>query len=52
MENINIEQRITEIIGEASMCWTETPSGVFKVEKALELVDEIMAFIELKIPNK
>lgn len=38
--------RIAEIIGEASMLWTETPNGTFKSEKAKELVDEVMGHIE------
>lgn len=41
-----IRQRVGEIIGEASMCWSETPKGVFNSDKATELVDEIMAHIE------
>lgn len=39
-------ERIAEIIGEASMLWTETPKGTFKSDKAMELVEEIMAHIE------
>lgn len=39
-------QRIGEIIGEASICWSEIPKGIFNSEKASELVDEIMAHIE------
>ena len=30
-------------IGEASMCWSEVPSGVFDSTKAKELVDRIVA---------
>lgn len=41
-----IRGRIAEIIGEASMLWTVTPTGIFKTEKAKELVDEIMAHIQ------
>lgn len=29
-------------IGEASMCWSETPKGVFDSAKACELVDRIV----------
>lgn len=39
-------ERVAQIIGEASMLWTETPTGIFKSEKAIELVDEIMGHIE------
>ncbi len=45
----NIKQRIAEIIGEASMCWSENPTGVFNSQKANELVEEIMAHIEYPI---
>lgn len=41
-----IKQRVGEIIGEASMCWSETPKGVFNSEKAKELADEVMSHIE------
>jgi len=44
-----LEQRIAEIIGEASMCWSETPTGVFNSEKAKELVEEIMCHIKYPI---
>lgn len=38
-------ERIDQIIGEASMLWSETPKGVFQSVKAKELVDEIMTHI-------
>lgn len=48
----NIEQRIAEIIGEASMLWSETPKGVFNSEKAKELCEEIMTHIKYPITDK
>lgn len=45
----NIRERIAQIIGEASICWSETPKGVFLSENAELLVDEIMAYIEYPI---
>lgn len=39
-------ERIGEIIGEASMCWSETPKGIFNSDRAKELVDEVMCHIE------
>ena len=39
-------ERISEIIGEASKCWSETPKGVFNSDRAKELVNEIMTHIE------
>ena len=39
-EKIN-EARIAEILGEASMAWSETPKGIFNSTKVVELLDEI-----------
>jgi polyhydroxyalkanoate synthesis regulator phasin len=44
-------ERIAQIIGEASMCWSETPKGVFNSEKAKELVDEVMTHIQYPIEH-
>ena len=42
-------ERIAQIIGEASMLWSEVPKGVFDSTRALELVDEVMTHIEYPI---
>lgn len=57
MSNIleKLEERMTtlvyESIGEASMCWTETPKGVFDSDRAKNigdrLMNEILPLIEL-----
>lgn len=44
-------ERIGEIIGEASMCWSETPKGTFNSEKAKELVDEVMTHIQYPLEH-
>lgn len=46
-------ERVAQIIGEASMLWTETPTGTFKSQKAKELVNEVMAHLQypLEHPN-
>ena len=41
-----IESRIGEIIGEASMCWSETPTGVFESTHANKLVAELTTLVE------
>lgn len=46
-----LRQRIGEIIGEASMCWSEAPKGVFNSDKAKELVDEIMTHIQYPLKH-
>lgn len=38
-------EKIGEIIGEASMCWSETPTGVFESDKACTLIDRVMEII-------
>ena len=41
-----IESRIGEIIGEASMCWSEAPTGVFESTHANKLVAELTTLVE------
>lgn len=45
------KERIAEIIGEASMCWSDIPSGVFDSKKACELVDELFAHLEYPLEH-
>ena len=48
MENLyeeDLKKVIGEAIGEASMCWSETPSGVFDSSKASEIVDKVVNLI-------
>lgn len=42
---MDIKNRIAEIIGEASMCWSETPTGVFDSVRASQLTDELFSLI-------
>lgn len=37
------KQKLCELLGEVSMCWTEIPKGVFKSERVSEIADEIDA---------
>jgi len=39
------EGRLNEAIGEASMCWSETPTGVFDLTKALEISGRIKSSV-------
>lgn len=36
-------RRLGELIGEASMCWSETPQGIFESERASRIVDDAVA---------
>lgn len=39
---MTIENRIYEALGEASLCWSETPKGVFDDVKAKEIGDQLV----------
>jgi hypothetical protein len=41
MSNLKFRELVGIAIGEASMCWSEVPSGVFQSEKALALLNRI-----------
>ena len=43
MNKQNTREKIGEIIGEASMCWSETPTGIFQSDKAVTLIDKLEA---------
>lgn len=50
---INFRELIGVSIGEASMCWSETPSGVFDSTRAKEIYDKLIAAVEqLKAENE
>ncbi len=53
--NMNKEQLqkiVFEALGEVSMCWSETPQGVFESTRANEIGNRIMkAFDEYSIPS-
>lgn len=40
---------VGESIGEASMCWSKTPEGVFDSTRASKLVDKICNHIDFKL---
>ena len=40
------ERLITTAIGEASMCWSETPKGVFDCERAKRIGEKLLADIK------
>lgn len=41
--------KVAELIGEASMCWSETPKGVFDSTRTSEIVDKIEAIYNEQI---
>ena len=44
----SFKELVGECIGEASMCWSETPSGVFDSFRAIGLVDKICSAVDRK----
>jgi hypothetical protein len=44
----SFKQLVGECIGEASMCWSITPHGVFDSERASKIVDKILAHVDRK----
>lgn len=49
MSDAKFRELVGIAIGEASMCWSEIPSGVFNSTKAKELVDRICAYRDRKL---
>ena len=41
VETQTIHGMICEAIGQASMCWSETPVGVFDSDQAIQIADEL-----------
>lgn len=44
--NKTIEEEVMEAIGEASMCWSETPNGVFESERAIAIGQRLVTLIK------
>ena len=42
----DLRKKLGEAIGEASMCWSETPKGVFDSERASKIVDKLVTWIK------
>jgi hypothetical protein len=45
-EQESIEQIIAQAIGEASMCWSETPKGAFDSTLAKEICDRVVSKVK------
>lgn len=50
MKHKTFRELAGEIVGEASMCWTETPHGIFDSTRASSLVDKLVAAHEKIYP--
>ena len=40
-ENNEIKRLIGEALGEASMCWSETPKGIFNSNKCIDIQEKL-----------
>lgn len=49
--NAEIRELIGQAIGEASMCWSETPTGVFDSTRAASIVEKLAAHFITPIPQ-
>lgn len=43
-----LRELIGEAIGEASMCWSETPKGVFDSTRAKKIADNLLSKLDRK----
>lgn len=46
IETIKLQEKIYQALGQASMCWSEIPTGVFDSIQALQIGKELSIFIE------
>lgn len=51
MKQDEIKTKVFEALGQASMCWSETPKGVFDSELALKIGNELMEYLLSKKPS-
>jgi len=42
MTKTELEEAVFQALGEASMCWSETPSGVFEDVRAMEIGNQLI----------
>lgn len=50
-EDSSLITKVFESLGEVSMCWSETPNGVFESTRANEVGKRLMKSIENDLPN-
>lgn len=48
---LTLRDAVFQALGAASMCWSETPTGVFDPDLATEIGDALMAEIERQRPT-
>lgn len=50
-QNERLREIVFQGLGEASMCWSETPKGIFDSDHAARIGDEIMAAVSTALPQ-
>ncbi len=48
MNEETLREAVYNLIGQASMCWSETPTGVFREDKATELGESFLLYLRLR----
>jgi len=51
-EKDRIREKVFQAIGEASMCWSETPKGIFESSRAEKIGEELLSDIKQEILGK
>lgn len=46
-----LRRRVFEALGAASMCWTETPHGIFESDRAKRIGDDLVAWLASGTPR-
>ncbi len=46
---IDIREQVFMAVGEASMCWSETPKGVFDSTRASQIAERILNLMPLEL---
>ena len=44
--NEELKKKIFESLGAASMCWSETPKGIFEVTRCKQIGDDLVSALE------
>lgn len=50
LEQKTLQNKVFEALGEVSMCWSETPKGVFESSRAEEIGNRLMHDIKMQKP--
>jgi hypothetical protein len=46
-----LRSKITEALGEASLCWSETPGGTFETSKIEKIIERLLEEVKKEMPK-